>query len=252
MKKQITMMFAAAAIAATVAGCATNGGGYYGGQPQPPQNQPYPPQGQSYPPQQQPAPPQQQGMSKTSKGAIIGALAGVAAGLLSGDDATERRQRALVGAGVGGLAGGAIGNYQDRQERALREQMAGTGVDVVRQGDNITLNMPSGITFDFDKSNLKPEFYPVLDNVARTLQEYNQTIVEVAGHTDSVGSDAYNQRLSEQRANAVSNYLTGRGLNRDRFIVVGAGESRPVASNDSDAGRAENRRVEITLVPIQS
>ncbi|MDR7134549.1 outer membrane protein OmpA-like peptidoglycan-associated protein [Lysobacter niastensis] len=253
MKHKIKTMFAAAAIAATLAGCATSGGGYYGGQPQPypPQNQPYPPQGQSYPPQQQPAP-QQQGMSKTSKGAIIGALAGVAAGLLSGDDATERRQRALVGAGIGGLAGGAIGNYQDRQERALREQMAGTGVDVVRQGDNITLNMPSGITFDFDKSNLKPEFYPVLDNVARTLQEYNQTIVEVAGHTDSVGSDAYNQRLSEQRANAVSSYLTGRGLNRDRFIVVGAGESRPVASNDTDAGRAENRRVEITLVPIQS
>jgi outer membrane protein OmpA-like peptidoglycan-associated protein len=252
MKHKITMMFAATAIAATLAGCATGGGGYYGGQPQPypPQNQPYPPQGQSYPPQQQA--PQQQGMSKTSKGAIIGALAGVAAGLLSGDDATERRQRALVGAGVGGLAGGAIGNYQDRQERALREKMAGTGVDVVRQGDNITLNMPSGITFDFDKSNLKPEFYPVLENVARTLQEYNQTIVEVAGHTDSVGSDAYNQRLSEQRANAVSSYLTGRGLNRDRFIVVGAGESRPVASNDSDAGRAENRRVEITLVPIQS
>jgi len=253
MKHKIKTMFAAAAIAATLAGCATSGGGYYGGQPQPypPQNQPYPPQGQSYPPQQQPAP-QQQGMSKTSKGAIIGALAGVAAGLLSGDDATERRQRALVGAGIGGLAGGAIGNYQDRQERALREQMAGTGVDVVRQGDNITLNMPSGITFDFDKSNLKPEFYPVLDNVARTLQEYNQTIVEVAGHTDSVGSDAYNQRLSEQRANAVSSYLTGRGLNRDRFIVVGAGESRPVASNNTDAGRAENRRVEITLVPIQS
>ena len=172
---------------ALLAGCATGGSGYYG---------------QPYPQQQQPQG-QQQGMSKTGKGALIGALAGVAAGLLSGDDATERRQRALVGAGVGGLAGAAIGNYQDRQEAALRQQTAGTGVDVVRQGDNITLNMPSGITFDFDKSNLKPEFYPVLDNVARTLQEYNQTVIEVAGHTDSVGSDAYNQKLSEQRANAV-------------------------------------------------
>ncbi|MFC3549582.1 OmpA family protein [Lysobacter cavernae] len=241
MNTKIKFVLAAAAMAAMLAGCATSGGGYYGGQPQ----QPYP--SQTPPPQGE-----QQGMSKTGKGAIIGALAGVAAGLLSGDDATERRQRALVGAGVGALSGAAIGNYQDRQERALREQMAGTGVDVVRQGDNITLNMPSGITFDFDKSNLKPEFYPVLDNVAKTLQEYNQTIVEVAGHTDSVGSDAYNQKLSEQRANSVASYLGSRGLNRERFIVVGAGESRPVASNDTDAGRAENRRVEITLVPIQS
>jgi outer membrane protein OmpA-like peptidoglycan-associated protein len=243
MKNQIKIAFAALAMTAVLAGCVTSQP--YGQQY--PQSQ-YP---QSAPPQQQ-GQPQQQGMSKTGKGALIGALAGVAAGLLSGDDATERRQRALVGAGVGGLAGAAIGNYQDRQERALRDQMAGTGVDVVRDGNNITLNMPSGITFDFDKSNLKPEFYPVLDNVARTLQEYNQTIVEVAGHTDSVGSDAYNQKLSEQRANAVSSYLTGRGLMRDRFIVVGAGESRPVASNDSESGRAQNRRVEITLVPIES
>ncbi|WP_345779026.1 OmpA family protein [Lysobacter sp. S4-A87] len=250
MKTQIKFAFAALAMTAVIAGCATSQP-YYGQQypqGQYPQGQ-YP---QGTPQQGQQPPAQQQGMSKTGKGALIGALAGVAAGLLSGDDATERRQRALVGAGVGGLAGAAIGNYQDRQERALRDQMAGTGVDVVRDGNNITLNMPSGITFDFDKSNLKPEFYPVLDNVARTLQEYNQTIVEVAGHTDSVGSDAYNQKLSEQRANAVSGYLTSRGLNRDRFIVVGAGETRPVASNDSESGRAQNRRVEITLVPIES
>ncbi len=240
MKTPIKLVFAAMAMTAVLAGCATSGGGYYGQQQQP------------YPPQNPPAQGEQQGMSKTSKGAIIGALAGVAAGLLSGDDATERRQRALVGAGVGALSGAAIGNYQDRQERALREQMAGTGVDVVRQGDNITLNMPSGITFDFDKSALKPQFYPVLDDVARTLQEYNQTIVEVAGHTDSVGTDAYNQKLSEQRANSVASYLQSRGLNRERFIVVGAGESRPIASNDTETGRAENRRVEITLVPVQS
>ena len=155
MKTHIKIAFAALAMTAVLAGCATSQP-YYG--------QPYP---QNPPPQQGQPPAQQQGMSKTGKGALIGALAGVAAGLLSGDDATERRQRALVGAGVGGLAGAAIGNYQDRQERALREQMAGTGVDVVRDGNNITLNMPSGITFDFDKSNLKPEFYPVLDNVAQ-------------------------------------------------------------------------------------
>src|SRR3546814_8218455 len=116
-------------------------------------------------------------------------------GLLSGGDATERRQRALVGAGVGGLAGGAIGAYQDRQEAELRRQMQGTGVDVVRQGDNITLNMPGGVTFAFDKAEVQPQFYPVLDNVAGTLQQYNQTIIEVAGHTDSVGTDSYNQQL---------------------------------------------------------
>lgn len=220
-------------------GCMSTGG-YYGNQPPPPQD----PYGQ---PQQQ-----QGGMSRTGKGALIGAAIGAAAGLLSGSDATERRQRALVGAGVGGLAGGAIGSYQDRQERILRERTQGTGVDVIRQGDNITLNMPSGITFDFDSATLKPQFNSVLDGVASTLQEYNQTIIEVAGHTDSVGTDSYNQALSERRANAVGNYLMSRGIMRDRFIIVGAGESRPIASNDTDSGRAQNRRVEITLVPVRS
>ncbi|HEY5614320.1 MAG TPA: OmpA family protein, partial [Lysobacter sp.] len=228
MKNQTKLVLAAAVLSATLAGCATTagGGGYYGSQPQQQDND----------------------NNRTQKGAIIGAVAGAVAGLLSGDDATERRQRALVGAGVGGLAGGAIGNYQDRQERALRERMAGTGVDVVRQGDNITLNMPENITFGFDRSDLQPQFYPVLDNVAATLREYNQTIVEIAGHTDSKGTDAYNQALSERRAGSVGNYLMGKGLVRDRFILVGAGESRPVASNDTEAGRAQNRRVEITLV----
>ncbi|RDZ28685.1 OmpA family protein [Lysobacter silvisoli] len=239
MKTQIKIALAAAAMTALLAGCASNSG-YYGGGPQ----QPYPQNGQY--------PPERQGMSRTQKGALIGALAGVAAGLLSGDDATERRQRALIGAGVGGLAGGAIGNYQDRQERALRERMAGTGVDVVRQGDNITLNMPSNITFAFNSSQLESQFYPVLDNVASTLQEYNQTIVEVAGHTDSIGTDAVNQRLSEQRAASVGNYLMSRGLVRDRFILTGAGKTRPIASNDTEEGRAQNRRVEITLVPLRS
>lgn len=242
--KTLKLALAAATMTAMLAGCATGGGGYYGGQQQPYPNQGYP--------NQNPPPQQQGGMSKTQKGALIGALAGVAAGLLSGDDATERRQRALIGAGVGGLAGGAIGNYQDRQERALRERMAGTGVDVVRNGDNITLNMPSNITFAFNSANLDPQFYPVLDNVASTLTEYNQTIVEVAGHTDSIGTDAVNQRLSEQRAASVGNYLMSKGLMRDRFILTGAGKTRPIASNDTEAGRAQNRRVEITLVPVRS
>lgn len=189
--------------------------------------------------------------NRTRRNALIGAAIGAAAGLVSGDDAVERRQQALVGAGVGALAGGAIGAYQDRQEARLRSELAGTGVDVSRQGNNITLNMPGSITFAFDSANLQPQFHPVLDDVASTLAEYNQTVVEVAGHTDSVGTDAYNQTLSVQRAQSVANYLMGKGLVRDRFIVTGAGETRPIASNDSEEGRAQNRRVEITLVPME-
>ena len=188
----------------------------------------------------------------TRTGALIGAGIGAVAGLLSGGDAVERRQRAMVGAGVGGLAGAGIGAYQDRQEAALRRDLQGTGVDVVRNGDNITLNMPGNITFAFDSSSLQPQFYPVLDNVANTLNQYNQTVIEVAGHTDNVGTDAYNQTLSQQRANSVSSYLNGKGVMQQRMIVVGAGETRPIASNDTDAGRAQNRRVEITIVPVRS
>jgi outer membrane protein OmpA-like peptidoglycan-associated protein len=188
--------------------------------------------------------------NRTQRGALIGAAIGAVAGLLSGDDATERRQRAMVGAGVGAVAGGAVGVYQDRQEAELRRRTAGTGIEVTRDGDVIKLNLPDGVTFDFNRADLKSQFYPALDQVASTMAEYNQTIVEVSGHTDSVGSDDYNQRLSEQRANAVANYLTGRGLVRERFEVVGMGERYPVADNMNDAGRAKNRRVEIRVVPL--
>src|SRR3546814_16937475 len=118
--------------------------------------------------------------------------------------------------------------YQDRQEAELRRQMQCTGVDVVRQGDNITLNMPGGVTFAFYKAEVQPQFYPVLDNVAGTLQQYNQTIIDVAGHTDSVGTDRYNQQLSQQRAEAVANYPTSRGLTRDRMIPIGPRPPRPI------------------------
>jgi outer membrane protein OmpA-like peptidoglycan-associated protein len=190
--------------------------------------------------------------NQTRTNALIGAGIGAVAGLLSGGDAVERRQRALVGAGVGGIAGAGVGAYQDRQEAALRRELAGSGVDVVRNGDNITLNMPGNITFAFDSSNLQPQFYPVLDNVASTLNEYNQTVIEVAGHTDSVGSDSYNQQLSVQRANSVAAYLSSKGIMQQRMITVGAGETHPVASNDTEAGRAQNRRVEITIGPVRS
>lgn len=190
--------------------------------------------------------------NRTQRGALIGAAIGAAAGLLSGDDAVERRQRAMVGAGVGALAGGAVGAYQDRQEAELRRDTAGTGIDVTRDGDVIKLNLPDGVTFDFAKYDLKSQFYPALNTIASTLKEYNQTVVEVSGHTDSIGSDAANQTLSERRANAVAGYLIGQGVMRERFEIVGMGERYPVASNDTDSGRALNRRVEIRLLPLKS
>ena len=190
--------------------------------------------------------------NRTKRGALIGAAIGAAAGLLSGDSAVERRQHAMVGAGIGALAGGSIGAYQDRQEAQLRRATAGTGVDVTRDGDVIKLNLPDGVTFDFNRTDIKPQFYPALNTIASTLREYNQTIVEVSGHTDNIGSDAVNQRISEQRANAVASYLMAQGVQRERFEIVGMGKRFPIASNDTEQGRALNRRVEIRLLPLRS
>jgi outer membrane protein OmpA-like peptidoglycan-associated protein len=187
--------------------------------------------------------------AKTRRGAAIGAGVGAVVGLLSKGD---KVQNAMIGAAIGGLAGGAIGNYQDRQERKLRAQLAGTGVDVQRIGDNITLNMPGNVTFASDSADLNAQFFRVLDQVAGTLVEYNQTVIEVAGHTDSTGSDAYNQELSERRAASVIAYLASHGVQDKRMIRVGAGEQHPVASNATAEGRQLNRRVEITLVPVQA
>lgn len=188
--------------------------------------------------------------SKATKGALIGAGVGAVVGLISGDDAVERRQHALIGAGLGALAGGAVGNYQDRQEAELRARLEGTGVSVTRIGDNITLNMPGSVTFATDSADLKPAFFDVLSSVALVLDEYEKTVVEVAGHTDSTGSDAYNQALSERRADAVARYLQTQDVSSQRIITLGMGERRPVADNSTAEGRQANRRVEITLVPV--
>ncbi len=187
----------------------------------------------------------------TSKGAAIGAAAGAVVGAISGDDARERRKRALIGAGIGALGGGAVGAYMDKQEDELRRQMQGTGVSVTRQGDHITLNMPSNITFSTASADLNASFLKVLDGVALVLKKYDKTIVEVDGHTDSVGKPDYNQTLSERRATAVAQSLIGKGIKQERTITVGAGETRPVASNDTESGRALNRRVELTLLPLK-
>jgi outer membrane protein OmpA-like peptidoglycan-associated protein len=185
---------------------------------------------------------------KTRQGAGYGAAAGAVVGLLTAGN--NPFKSAMIGAAAGALVGGAAGAYMDRQEAKLRQQMAGSGVDVVRKGDNITLDMPGNVTFAFDSANLNSQFYPVLDKVAQTLVEYDKTVIEVAGHTDSVGSDAYNQQLSERRANSVATYLSSHGVPGARVVTVGAGEAHPVASNDTEDGRAQNRRVEITIVPV--
>jgi outer membrane protein OmpA-like peptidoglycan-associated protein len=189
-------------------------------------------------------------VSKTTSGAGIGAAVGAVAGILTGHDSRDRRKRALIGAGVGALAGGAVGNYMDRQEAKLRQQLQGTGVSVTRNGDNITLNMPGNVTFKSDSSDLRPEFFEVLNSVSLVLKEFDKTLLEVAGHTDNTGSAAYNQTLSEKRASTVAQYLTSKGIRADRIITVGAGETRPIASNDTPEGRQANRRVELSLEPI--
>jgi outer membrane protein OmpA-like peptidoglycan-associated protein len=188
--------------------------------------------------------------SHATTGAIIGAVGGAVVGAVSGDDSRERRNRALIGAGIGALAGGAVGYYMDVQEAKLRQQLEGTGVRVIRNGDNITLVMPSNVTFDVDKADIKASFYPVLDSVALVLDEYDKTIIDVVGHTDSTGSHQYNQALSERRADSVAKYLISQKVTRVRIETFGLGETRPIADNATAQGRQLNRRVELTLIPV--
>jgi outer membrane protein OmpA-like peptidoglycan-associated protein len=189
-------------------------------------------------------------VTKTTAGAGIGALAGAVAGMLTGGDARQHRKNALIGAGIGALAGGAAGNYMDRQEGKLRTQLQGTGVSVVRNGNDITLKMPGNITFNTDSAELQSNFYKVLSSVTLVLKQYDKTIVEIAGHTDNTGSSTYNQALSERRANSVAQYLESQGVDSQRVMAVGAGEGHPITPNSTPEGRQANRRVELTLEPI--
>lgn len=193
----------------------------------------------------------EQKISKTAVGATAGALLGTATGLVIGKTTSaSTRKSMLIGAGLGALAGGGVGLYMDNQESKLRARLQGTGVSVTRVGDDIILNMPSNITFDTDQSAIKPQFFETLNSVALVLQEFNQTLVDVTGHTDSTGTPAHNQRLSEARAGSVADYLIGRGNNPGRFQAIGVGQSDPIASNATPEGRAQNRRVEIKIVPL--
>ncbi|MEM6583703.1 MAG: OmpA family protein [Pseudomonadota bacterium] len=188
----------------------------------------------------------QQKTSNATKGAGIGVAAGALIGAIAGGD----RKSAAIGAGVGLLAGAGVGHYMDQQEAQLRARLQGTGVSVTRQGDNIILNMPGNVTFPTNQSAIRADFYPVLDSVGLVLDEYEQTLVEVVGHTDSTGSDAINYPLSVERAASVGAYLNARGVIPERMATVGVGSNYPIASNDTAQGRALNRRVEIILVPL--
>jgi outer membrane protein OmpA-like peptidoglycan-associated protein len=190
--------------------------------------------------------------NRTISKAAIGGIGGALGGYLLGDLVGGRRDRTekILGAGIGALAGAGVGYYMDEQERKLRQQTAGTGINVIRDGDNLVLDMPSEITFGVDSANIDPSFRNTLDQLASTLTQYEKTYVDVLGHTDSTGSDAYNQALSERRASAVADYLSTRGVQSARLAARGYGESQPKASNLDAAGRSANRRVEIRLVPV--
>ncbi|RDE08945.1 OmpA family protein [Pelagibacterium lacus] len=191
-------------------------------------------------------------LSNTAGGALLGAGGGAVGGALIGSAMGDGRVGALIGAGIGALAGGAVGNYMDQQEAQLRAKLQGSGVSVTRVGDNIILNMPSNVTFGVDQSNVQPQFQGTLESVALVLKEYNQTLVDILGYTDSTGSASYNLTLSQQRATSVARTLSTFGVDSRRFFVEGRGMTNPIADNSTEAGRAQNRRVEIRIIPIRS
>ena len=189
--------------------------------------------------------------NNTGTGAVAGALGGALLGYLTNTSSGEQgRKNALIGAGIGALAGAGVGQYMDGQQRALEAELSGTGVGVARQGDNLVLRMPSDVTFATNQSDLDPRFLPVLDDVARVLNQYDRSMVDVVGHTDSSGGDAINQPLSERRASSVATYLIGNGVIRERLYVAGNSARNPIADNSTVDGKAKNRRVEILIRPF--
>lgn len=186
--------------------------------------------------------------SNTAVGATIGAITGAIGGAIVGG--SNSRKSVLIGAGIGALAGGGVGFYMDRQEAKLREQLQNSGVQVVRDGDNIILNMPGNITFATNSADVNSDFNDVLNSVGLVLKEYDKTYVDVLGHTDASGSDSYNQGLSERRAKSVANILMNEGIIPERLVVRGLGETFPIADNSTENGKSLNRRVEIALSPV--
>lgn len=186
--------------------------------------------------------------SSTAKGAGIGAVSGALLGALVGGS-HHRAEGALIGAGVGALAGAGIGHSMDEQEAELRHRLRDSGVSVTRHRDSVILNLPDNITFDTGRASIRSPFYNVLDSVAIVINKFDGTFVEIAGHTDNVGNPQSNQVLSEQRAESVAAHLRSQRVSPERLIARGYGESRPIADNRTPSGRAQNRRVEITLSP---
>ncbi|UXY52108.1 OmpA family protein [Pseudomonas tohonis] len=189
-----------------------------------------------------------QGVSKTATYGGLGAVAGAIAGAAINHD--NRGKGALIGAAVAGAAGAGYGYYADKQEAELRRSMEGTGVQVQRQGDNINLVMPGNITFATNSADIASNFYTPLNNLANSFKQYDQNSIEIVGHTDSTGSHQYNVNLSQLRAQSVANYLMAQGVNGARLSSRGMGPDQPVASNATEAGRSQNRRVEIKLTPL--
>lgn len=192
----------------------------------------------------------EQEASKTGIGAGLGTLVGAGIGALASSK-HDRGKGALIGAAAGAAVGGGVGYYMDAQEAKLRQKMQGTGVSVTRNGNNIVLNMPNNVTFDSSSANLKPAGANTLTGVAMVLKEYNKTAVNVLGFTDSTGSQDLNMRLSQQRADSVASALITQGVAANRIRTQGMGPANPIASNSTAEGKAQNRRVEITLSPIQ-
>jgi len=194
----------------------------------------------------------EQKTSSTAKGAGIGAGSALLLSYITNRNksSSERKKRLLRDAGIGAIIGGGVGYYMDTQEAKLRKQLRGSGVSVKRDGNNINLIMPGNITFASNGHNLNSKFYKVLDSVVLVINEFNKTTVMVSGHTDSIGSDSYNQKLSENRARSVADYFVNKKVVPARLDVAGYGEKYPVASNKTEQGRSLNRRVEITLLPI--
>jgi outer membrane protein OmpA-like peptidoglycan-associated protein len=186
--------------------------------------------------------------NNAQKGAGIGAVLGALAGKGTGDN---DKSRYVWGAALGALAGGAVGAYMDKQEQEFRDELAESGVEVSREGDNIKLSIPGNITFDTDSTAIVTGFYPVLNDVAKVLAKYEKTKLSIEGHTDSVGDAQYNRELSIMRANSVANYLASNNVNNTRLQTLGFGETQPISGNDSEQNRRKNRRVELRIIPLE-
>lgn len=193
------------------------------------------------------------GESEAGKSGIYGGI-GAVTGAVIGAATSSKKDRgkgALIGAAVGGAAGGGYGYYVDKQEAQLRQRLVGTGVQVQRNGDQLTLIMPGNITFATNSSDISSSFYPTLNSLVTVFKEFDKSGINIVGHTDSTGSMALNQNLSNARAQSVASYLSSNGVAGNRISAYGAGPNQPIASNATEQGRAQNRRVEITLQQMQ-